>query len=59
MGDVQPTSFAIRKMCYGLVDLCQQECLTFVLGHALAMKGLHGGKAQNAWELSINKLIIA
>ncbi len=23
------------------------ECITFVLGHALAMKAIHGGKAKN------------
>ena len=32
---------------YGLVDLCAQEQLPCVLGHALYMKAIHGGKAKN------------
>ena len=32
---------------YGLADLCAQEGITFVLGHALSMKASHGGKAKN------------
>jgi transposase len=32
---------------YWLADLCQQEGLAFVLGHALYMKAIHGGKAKN------------
>jgi transposase len=32
---------------YWLADLCQQEGIVFVLGHALYMKALHGGKAKN------------
>lgn len=32
---------------YWLADLCQQEGIAFVLGHALYMKALHGGKAKN------------
>lgn len=32
---------------YWLADLCQQEGLAFVLGHALSMKAIHGGKAKN------------
>src|SRR6266699_6882222 len=32
---------------YGLADLCAQEGLPFVLGHALSMKAIHGGKAKN------------
>jgi transposase len=32
---------------YWLADLCQQEDLAFVLGHALYMKAIHGGKAKN------------
>ena len=31
---------------YWLADLCQQEGIAFVLGHALSMKALHGGKAK-------------
>src|ERR1700757_1347015 len=36
-------------MCtwYWLADLCQREGITFVLGHALYMKAIHGGKAKN------------
>src|SRR5216683_3709363 len=32
---------------YWLADLCAAEGLGFVLGHALAMKAIHGGKAKN------------
>src|SRR5713101_2928936 len=32
---------------YWLADLCAQEGIAFVLGHALYMKAIHGGKAQN------------
>ena len=31
---------------YWLADLCDQEKLPFVLGHALSMKAIHGGKAK-------------
>ena len=31
---------------YGLADLCATEGIAFVLGHALYMKALHGGKAK-------------
>ena len=30
-----------------LADLCSQEGIPFVLGHALYMKAIHGGKAKN------------
>jgi hypothetical protein len=30
-----------------LADLCAQEHIPFVLGHALSMKAIHGGKAKN------------
>ena len=30
---------------YGLADLCAQEQMPFVLGHALYMTAIHGGKA--------------
>jgi transposase len=33
--------------CYWLADLCRQEGIAFVLGHALYMKAIHGGKAKN------------
>ena len=32
---------------YWLADLCSQENITFILGHALYMKAIHGGKAKN------------
>jgi transposase len=32
---------------YWLADLCSDEKIPFVLGHALYMKAIHGGKAKN------------
>ena len=32
---------------YWLADVCAAEDITFVLGHALAMNAIHGGKAKN------------
>jgi len=32
---------------YWLADLCHEEGIPFVLGHALYMKAIHGGKAKN------------
>jgi hypothetical protein len=32
---------------YWLADLCAQERIPVVLGHALYMKAIHGGKANN------------
>ena len=32
---------------YWLADLCARESIAFVLGHALMMKAIHGGKAKN------------
>lgn len=32
---------------YWLADLCTREDMPFVLGHALDMKAIHGGKAKN------------
>jgi len=32
---------------YWLADLCSREGIPFVLGHALYMKAIHGGKAKN------------
>ncbi len=32
---------------YWLADLCAAEGISFVLGHALSMKAIHGGKAKN------------
>jgi transposase len=36
-----------RFAWYWLADLCQEEGIPFVLGHALYRKAIHGGKAQN------------
>ena len=33
-----------------LADLCAKEGIAFVLGHALSMKAIHGGKAKNGEE---------
>jgi transposase len=35
-----------RFAWYWVADLCQQEQIPFVLGHALSMKAIHGGKAK-------------
>jgi transposase len=32
---------------YWLADLCAEESIPFVLGHALYMKAIHGGKSKN------------
>src|SRR4029079_2728511 len=32
---------------YWLADLCDRERIPFVLGHALAMKHIHGGKSKS------------
>ena len=32
---------------YWLADLCQRQNIPFVLGHALYMKAIHGGKTKN------------
>jgi len=32
---------------YWIADLCNDENITFVLGHALYMKAIHGGKVKN------------
>jgi hypothetical protein len=32
---------------YWLADLCAQEGIALVLGHALYMKAIHGGQAKN------------
>src|SRR6266536_6399576 len=32
---------------YWLANLCMREGIAFVLGHALSMKAIHGGKAKN------------
>ena len=40
---------AVECMCtwYGLADLCADQGIPCVLGHALSMKAIHGGKAKN------------
>jgi transposase len=40
---------AVECICtwYWLADLCADEGIPFVLGHALYMKAIHGGKAKN------------
>ncbi len=32
---------------YWLADLCEAEGIRFVLGHALSMRAIHGGKTKN------------
>jgi len=32
---------------YWIADLCRQQGFAFVLGHALYMRAIHGGKAKN------------
>jgi hypothetical protein len=32
---------------YWIADLCVEQNIPFVLGHALYMKAIHGGKAKN------------
>ena len=39
---------------YWLADLCVREGIPFVLGHALYMKAIHGGKATNSMILLAN-----
>jgi len=41
---------AVACLCtwYWLADLCAEQKIPFVLGHALSMKAIHGGKATNA-----------
>ena len=41
---------------YWLADLCAEEGIPFVLGHALYMKAIHGGKSKNdridSWKIA-------
>src|SRR4051794_5352588 len=52
-GSVQPYRHGLVVGCdclfawYWLADLCERETTPFVLGHALAMKAIHAGKAKN------------
>ena len=32
---------------YWLADLCEKENIPFILGHALYMRAIHGGKSKN------------
>jgi transposase len=49
---VQPFRDGLAVACecmfawYWLADLCQEQGIPFVLGHALYMKAIHGGKAK-------------
>jgi transposase len=40
---------------YWLADLCQREQIPFLIGHALYMKAIHGGKAKND-KIDANKI---
>jgi len=42
---------------YWLSDLCSREAIPFVLGHALYMKAIHGGKAKND-RIDANKIAV-
>ena len=42
---------------YWLADLCDREGIKFILGHALYMKAIHGGKAKND-RLDSNKIAV-
>jgi transposase len=42
---------------YWLADLCQKEGIAFVLGHALSMKAIHGGKAKND-KIDAHKIVV-
>jgi hypothetical protein len=45
--DDRVIAVACLFMWYWLADLGAQDGLPFVLGHALSMKAIHGGKAKN------------
>jgi len=42
---------------YWVADLCRQKQITFILGHALYMKAIHGGKAKND-RIDSNKIAV-
>src|SRR5262245_49562892 len=42
---------------YWLADLCSREGIPFVLGHALYMKAIHGGKAKTD-EIDAHKIAV-
>ena len=60
---VQPCRDGLVVACecmfawYWLADLCEQEKIPFVLGHALYMKAIHGGKSKND-QLDAHKIAI-
>jgi transposase len=37
----------VHRQWYWLADVCEREGIPFVLGHALYMKAIHGGKTKN------------
>ena len=45
----EPLVVAVACLCTwsGLADLCAREGLPFVLGHALSLQAMHGGKAKH------------
>ena len=43
---------------YWVADLCTEHSIPFVLGHALYMKAIHGGKAKND-KIDSNKIAVA
>lgn len=47
--DIEDIVVAVECMFtwYWLADLCSEHVIPFVLGHALYMKAIHGGKAKN------------
>jgi transposase len=42
---------------YWVADLCRDERISFILGHALYMKAIHGGKAKND-RIDSNKIAV-
>jgi len=42
---------------YWVADLCREKQITFILGHALYMKAIHGGKAKND-RIDSNKIAV-
>lgn len=46
-----------HRQRYWLADLCEREDIAFVLGHALYMRAIHGGKSKND-RLDANKIAV-
>ena len=42
---------------YWVADLCREKQITFILGHALYMRAIHGGKAKND-KIDSNKIAV-